>query len=141
MIYLTLAQVQNAIRANILQEITGGDATMLDAAELEAIGEITGYLNIRYKAADCFDLASIGTHNGIATVRAKLIDMLIFHLHKIAMPDMIPENRVNNYNNAINWLEKVASGYIAPNLPIKTTDPSTSPLRFGNSSEKTNQYY
>lgn len=137
---LTPEDIDAIIDQSILEEVTGGDDTILDTAELDAIGEMTGYLNIRYDAAQCFDVSLAGDYNGIKTVIQRLVDIMLYHAHSRVMPDNVPEVREKRYNNAINWLEKVASGYIAPSLPIKEQDPTT-PLRYGNSSTPQNPYF
>lgn len=147
MTILTIADLLALIEQDILDQITGGDDTIIDTAEISAIGEVTGYLNIRYDAGKCLnrDLieADPPTHdgyNGIATVLEKLTDITLYHLHARVMPDNIPTLRERRYENAINWLEKVSSGFIAPILPIKSESPTT-PLRYGNSSATENKYY
>lgn len=147
MTILIIADVLALIEQDVLDDVTGSDNTYLDTAELSALGEVTGYLNIRYDAAKCFDRALLvpdpPTHDGynaISTVLEKLADITLYHLHSRIMPDNVPTLRQTRYDNAINWLEKVAAGYIAPILPIKAIDPTT-PLRYGNSSKPENKYY
>lgn len=147
MTILIMGDILALIEQDILDDIINGDNTLLDTAELSALGEITGYLNIRYDAARCVDRALITpnppTHdgyNGISTVLEKLSDITLYKLHSRVMPDNIPTLRQTRYDNAINWLEKVAAGYIAPMLPTKDESPST-PLRYGNSSKPENKYY
>lgn len=147
MIYLTTDDLQAIITDQDLNDITDGNDALIDTMELEAIGEITGYLNIRYNSAQCFDRNMIeavpdvhDAYSAIPTVLAKLADMTVYKLHKRIMPDNIPKLRLDAYDNAINWLEKVAAGYIAPELPLKETEPS-GPLRYGNSSTTQNPYF
>jgi len=154
MTVLEIEDVLALIEQDVLDDITGGDNTLLDKAELSALGEITGYLNIRYDAAKCLDRTMIAVpaivppatepahqgYNGISTVLEKLTDVMLYNLHTRIMPDNIPTLRQTRYENAITWFEKVADGFIAPALPIKTEDPTT-PLRYGNSSTPQNPYY
>lgn len=161
MIYLTLEQVLAKISKSQLEELTEGEVVdgdfengtnsiTLDEAELAAIGEMTGYLDIRYDARKCFDLSLSVPNttvpplhdgfNGIPTVIQMLVDMMLYHAHARIMPDNIPTLREKRYNYALSWCEKLADGFIAPQLPIKEAEPKTS-LRFGNSSEKRNPYY
>lgn len=139
------------IEQEVLDDITGGDITLLDRAELSALGEVTGFLNIRYDAAKCLNRTLIDPdtttvpplHNGysgIATVLEKLADITIYNLHTRIMPDNVPKLRQTRYDNAITWLDKVSDGFIAPILPIKEDSPTT-PLRSGNSSVSQNPYY
>ncbi len=150
MTILTLEDLLALIEENVLNDITDGDDTLIDAAELSALGELTGYLNVRYDPAKCLDRSLIPAdeselqdedkYSAIATVLEKLADLALYNLHTRVMPDNIPKLRQTRYDNAITWLEKVADGFIAPRLPIKTTNP-TGPLRFGNSSTPQNPYY
>lgn len=147
MTVLLMADILALIEQEILDDIIGDDETLLDTAELSALGEVTGYLSIRYDATKCLDRTLIQAdppnhdgYNGISTVLEKLADISLYQLHSRVMPDNIPTLRQKRYDNAINWLEKVAAGYIAPSLPIKETDPTT-PLRYGNSSATENRYY
>lgn len=135
MIYLTMADLYTVITAEILEDVTGGDDTILDSAELSSIGEMTGYLNIRYDATACFNV-----NEKIPIIVQMLVDILLYHAHARIMPDNIPTLREKRYNNAIQWCEKVADGFIAPELPIKEDQPTT-PLRYGNSATKTNPYF
>jgi len=137
---LTMDDLLSVIEENILEDVTGGDETVLDAAEIAAIGEMTGYLDIRNDASKCFDRDLSGDYNGINTVIQKLVDITLFNAHAKVMPHNVPELREKRYNNAINWLEKVSSGFISPKLPVKDEDPTT-PLRFGNSSTPQNPYF
>ena len=147
MIYLTPEDLNTVISEAHLEQVIEGDQSILDSAELSAIGEITAYLNIRYDAALCFDRLLITpdppTHNGyngISTVIQMLVDITLFHALARIMPDNIPTLREKRYRNAIDWCDKVSDGFIAPVLPIKANEPTT-PLRYGNSSTKSNQYF
>jgi phage gp36-like protein len=137
---LTLDDFYQVILQEHLEEIIEGDTSLLDNAELAAIGEATGHLNVRYDAAQCMNRSLAVDYNGIDTLMQKMVDIALFHLHARVTPNNIPDLREKRYNNAIEWLDKVASGFIAPLLPIKTTEPST-PLRYGNSSPTENRYY
>jgi phage gp36-like protein len=137
MIFLTEADFLTVITQDHLDEVVDGDSTLLDGAELTAIGEMTGYINIRYDP-----VASIDANDRIPIVVAMLVDMALYHAHARIMPDNIPTLREKRYTNAITWCEKVASGFIAPDLPIKTVTPSEStPLRYGSSGEKQDMYF
>lgn len=150
MTVLEIEDLLSLIEQDVLDDITGGDDLLLDKAELSALGEITSYLNIRYDAAKCLDRSLLlpdtaeppkhNGYNGISTVIEKLADVMLYNLHTRIMPDNIPTLRQTRYDNAITWFEKVADGFIAPLLPIKSEDP-TGPLRYGNSSTSQNPYY
>lgn len=119
-----------------LDTITNNNDSLLDEAELKAIEEMSSYLNVRYKVVDIFD----NTISKNPLIVMYLSDILLYHLHSRISPDNIPELRLNRYNNAKEWLEKVADGFIDPLLPHKD-ETEKIPLRFGNSSKKQNHYY
>ncbi|NCA22652.1 MAG: DUF1320 domain-containing protein [Crocinitomicaceae bacterium] len=150
MTILTLEDLLALIQEDVLDDISENNQANIDKAETSAIGEITGYLSIRYDARRCFnreliepDTAVPPAHDGysgIATVIEKLADITLYNLHTRVMPDNVPKLRQQRYDNAIQWFEKVSDGFIAPELPIKLTTPTT-PLRSGNSQASSNTYF
>lgn len=132
---INLNDILNFIDQNTLNIITNNDYTLIDRAELQAIEEMAGYINVRYDAQKIFSNNSSIT----PAVKMFLIDIILYHLHSRVSPDHIPDLRVERYKSAINWLEKVADGFINPNLPVKDIDNKT-PLRFG-SGDKQSHYY
>lgn len=123
------------IDQDTLDTISQDDPSNIDRAELQAIEEMKDYLNVRYDPAAIF--AAIDRNQSVVL---RCIDILLYHLHSSVMPDNIPTLRVDRYKEAVGWLEKVADGFIAPNLPVKEEDP-TNPLRWGSSQPKTDQYF
>jgi hypothetical protein len=135
MIYLTTADILTVIHQEELDELTVGTGVDLDLIEANAMGEMSGYLNIRYDIDKCFDAL-----NKIPIITKILVDLVLYDAHAAIMPDNIPTLRETRQKNALGWLEKTADGFIAPMLPIKDTEPST-PLRYGNSTTKEDRYY
>jgi phage gp36-like protein len=135
MIYLTTADILTVIHQEELDELTIDTGVDLDLIEANAMGEMGGYLNIRYDLDKCFD-----ANPKIPIITKTLVDIVLYDAHAAVMPDNIPTLRETRYKNAIGWLEKTADGFIAPMLPAKDTDPTT-PLRYGNSATKENRYY
>ena len=45
------------------------------------------------------------------------IDMVLYHLHSRINPGQVPELRKERYGDAITWLDKMASGDYAADLP------------------------
>lgn len=141
---LTIDDFLELITDRHLKEITSSDEdeqlAILDSAEIKALGECTGYISIRYDETKAFDRTKIDEFPGIATLIEKLADIAIYKLHAKAAPKNVPEVRQLRYDSAIQWLEKVADGFIAPQLPTKENEPTT-PLRFGSSQAPLNPYY
>lgn len=133
--YLAIEDLIAIITQTTLDELTEQDAQVMDTAELMAMGEMEGYLSVRYDADACFDPL-----NKIPIITMNLADIALYHAHARIMPDNVPSLREERYKMAINWLEKIADGFINPALPIKDTEPTT-PLRYGNSADKQDQYF
>lgn len=135
MIYLTNTDLLAVIKQKHLDIVTDEDPSVLDTAESMAMGEMEGYLSVRYDANACLDPSS-----KIPVISMYLADITLYHAHASVMPDNIPKLRLKRYDDAKEWLEKIASGYINPKLPIKEEAP-TNPLRYGNSADKQSQYF
>jgi len=136
MTYLEEEDFYSVIAEEHLAEVVDDDLSRLDALEQTAMGEMTGYLNVRYDPTKCFRTDP----DRIPIIVQMMVDIVLYHAHSRIMPDNVPTLRKDRYQNAISWCEKVADGFIAPDLPVKDEAPET-PLRFGSSSPKTEQYY
>lgn len=133
--FLTNADLLTVIDQDTLDVLTDQDITKLTEAEARGIEEMIAYLSIRYNTDTIF-----GGPNKSTLIKMYLADIVLYHLHTRVSPDNIPELRVERYKNANNWLEKVADGFISPNLPTKAESEKL-PIRFGSSVEKTDHYY
>ena len=141
MVLLILDDFDQVITRAELEDVCG-DLTALGLARLTtlenvAISEMTGYLDVRYDAVKCLDAAE---NDNIGILKQKLVDMILFHAFSSISPNNIPELRAERKDNAINYLEKVADGFIKPKFPVKEEDPTT-PLRFGSSLPKNENYF
>lgn len=117
-----------------LSTITEDDDALLDEAEGRSIEEMKAYLSIRYDVEEIFngDIRS-------GLVVMYLCDMVLYHLHARIAPDNIPTLRHNRYENAMDWLNKIADGYINPLLPSKKSEDKI-PLRYGSQPKQPNFY-
>jgi len=135
MIFLSEADFLVVIKQAHIDDLKDDEPTVLEDSEEAAIGEMTGYLNIRHDSTLCFD-----PDNKIPIIVQKLVDIALYHAHARCMPDQIPKLRVTRYQDAINWLEKLSSGFIDPNIP-KRTDGTPTPIRYGSSQDKTSHHF
>ncbi len=133
--YITTQELNTYIDTNTLNAITGGDNNLLNTVEQHAVDEMFGYLDVRYDARKIFSNAS----NTPKIIKMYLIDILLYHLHSRISPDHIPDLRKMRYDAAINWLEKIADGFINPDLPIKDKINKT-PLRYGSGDKQTHYF-
>ncbi len=134
--FLNRTDLLSLIDEATLTTISDNNTVYIDESEARAIDEMTAYINSRYDILKVFDTEQ--PRNNLVVMY--LCDILLYHLHARIMPDNIPELRVKRYDTAIQWLDKVADGFITPMLP-KNEDPTKTQIRSGNSSEKQDQYY
>lgn len=68
-----------------------------------------------------------------------LVDMALYHLHSSVSPQMIPELRMDRYDQAIDWLKRVMRGDIDPGLP-KLDDSAGELIRYGSNTKRNLSY-
>lgn len=143
MSFLTEQDYKPQIRNWILNVVTQNDPMARQQAELAAQVEMESYLRSRYKVEEIFNKQ--GTERNYLLVMY-LVDMAIYHLHSNISPENIPELRYVRYKAAIEWLNKVATDKISPDLPETTggTDkdgnPDSTGFEYG-SNEKYSERY
>lgn len=100
-------------------------------AEVEAIGEIAGYLRPKYDTAAIF-AAAAGSRDRLVVMYA--CDIALYHMAASAPQKMGMEIRRERYERAVKWLEGVQAGKIVPDLPLATDErgnPVGVPLVYG----------
>lgn len=111
-----------------LDELTQEDGTALAKAELMAQEEMQSYLRSR------FDIGVIFTQTGNdrnPLLIMYLIDITLYHLFSAITPRNVPQIRMDRYDMAIRWLDKVRKGDIDAGLPlIVNTDGETNGTSF-----------
>ncbi len=136
--FIDETDVLKRIDQDTLSDVIENDAENLDSAIEEAIDEMFGYVNARYDATALFALTGAARPKAVVM---KCVDIALYHAHARISPDNIPELRDTRYTQAIVWCEKLADGFINPELPIKDDTTTATPLRYGNSIEKDDLYY
>lgn len=146
--FLTLDDFYLFIQPDELMDIVG-DVSDEDAAgslklatlETMAMHEVQGYLEPRYDTTAIFT----NSESRPALVVQFLVDTVLYHAYSAVHPNNIPALRERRYDNAIDFLEKIMKGLVAPSLPIRDDDdpdtPKSGPLRYGSSLPKTNQQF
>lgn len=141
MSFITKADLRIAIREYQIDQITDGDDTLIDIAISHAIGEMKPYL-YRYDTVRLF--ATTGDERPAILVRFA-VDIAIFELCSIALPDQDLENRRALYNRAIGWLKEVRNKDIPTELPFRITgtqqEPDPNEQATYGSNPKRNNYY
>lgn len=147
--FLQIEDFYKVIESDELVDVVGDydtptdiGAVRLDGLELEAIDEMTGYLDVRFDAKKCFATVDEDANPiaRIPIVVQKCVDIVLYNAYSVVSPNNIPELRAKRYENAVNWLEKVASGFINPALPTKDDLPTT-PLRYNSSQKKQDNFF
>lgn len=116
MIYLTEDDFGVQIQEYELADIIRDDTQILDKSELMAVEEMQSYLRSR------FDVASIFSQTGDdrnALLIMYAIDLALYHLFSAITPRNVPQIRMDRYDAAIRWLDKVRAGAIDAGLPLK----------------------
>lgn len=108
----------DAIKDNILDDLTEGVDAELDSAEAKAISLMSGYLNNRYDVAQIF-AATGDNRNPVILMYA--VDISIYLLHRKLSWRDLPTFRSDRYKEAKEWLEKISKLEINdPTLPVIT---------------------
>lgn len=138
MAFLQIEDYDNAIKRNILTDITEGDDTNRTTAELTAQSKIESYLRMRYNVATVF--AATGTDRNPIIVQF-MVDITLYLLHKRINPNQIPTLRMDEYDEAIKWLEMVSKGKLSPDLPELPNDEGNSGVvSYGSNTKRTHNW-
>lgn len=136
MAFIDKADYGDAINENILDDITDGVDTKLDSAEAKAISYMKGYLNNRYDVAEIFAQTDNDRH---PVVLMFAVDISIYYLHRMLSWRDTPKFRIERYNEAKEWLEKVSKLEINdPLLPLVADDTTREYVQFGGNTKRAN---
>ena len=135
MAFLTVQDYKESIKDNILTDIIEGDDTLRQSAELKAQELMESYLNMRYKVGEIF--SRLGLERNPIIIQF-MVDITIYYLHKRINPNQIPDLRVEEFDNAKQWLSKVSAGKLKPNLPELSNDEGNSGIIAYGSNTKVN---
>ena len=145
MIYLTKDDVLTRITDSNLEVITGGDDSLLDDYEIDAVNEVSSYLDHDYDISAIFpEVDSIySTIN--PTIKRMTVDLMLYNMHNSRVnPRQIPENIIVKRDDAISWLTSVANPRTmtnAPFLPKKQFDEKrNNALSWGSKDKRENKY-
>lgn len=113
-----------------LQQIVENDNDILLIGINAAIEEMSGYLSGRYNCTAIFTTTG-PDRNPLIVELGK--NIALWYIIRLANVDILHDKAKEGYDRAIEWLNKVATGIISPNLPIAVTDSGeeTNPIRTG----------
>lgn len=109
--------------------------TAIEAAQEEAAGYLTAY-----------DLPAVWAKQGTERNSILLLflkDMAVWHYIQLANPSVDMQLRLDRYEKAIKWLEKVQKGQVNPQLPYPEVTPPNEPnnyMKWGGIPRRNNNY-
>jgi len=118
--FITDNDYQTVIGTAALTVISQATAAVREAAETEAVEEISGYLRPKYDVAAIF--AATGTNRNPQIVMIAC-DIALYHLSASLPQRMATEVRQERYERAIRWLTDVQKGIVVPDLPLAADNP------------------
>lgn len=139
MAFLTDNDYATLIKDVNLAQVTGGVAGVRTQSELAAQQEIESYLNQRYQVAQIFNKTG---NSRSALIVMYMLDISLYHMHSRVTPRNIPQIRIDRYDSAIAWLEKVRKGAITADLPRITDEDGEGKIRsrFGSNPKMNHQW-
>jgi phage gp36-like protein len=139
MSFITRTDLNMAIREHEVNTITSGDSTLVEIAISTALGEMLPYLH-RYDTDTIF--AQQAAKRDPLLVRFA-VDIAVFELCSIALPDQDLDNRTARYKRAIGWLKEVRDEKIPVALlpkPVTETGGSEAQVMYGSTPKRNNSY-
>lgn len=132
MAYIDKAEYEVRVATDILDQITGGDDTILDDAESDTMQLITDRLSSKFKITEEFALT--GADRNRTVVRWIIVISLYYVYGRVADED-IPARVVKDYDDALRDLDKVASGKMGLSIARQTDETGATKGSFYISSE------
>lgn len=136
--FLDKSEIKTHLYGEKVSTITRTDDTILDSAINAAIAEVKSYLS-------AFDIETIfskvdNDRNPILLLYTK--DIAVWHFVQLANPNIDLQLRLERYEKAIAWLDKVMRGQAVPDLPLKPTtdDIENNFIRFGGNAPRNNYF-
>lgn len=135
MAFILKTDYQNAIRERILDDITEFDDNLLTQAGDFAVSFMDGYLRNRYDTSAIF--AETGnSRNPVILMYA--IDIAIYQLHHLINPRKVPDMRMERFEKAQDWLQRVSKQLINPDLPVHASPDTIDFIKFGGNTKRSN---
>lgn len=116
--FLEKAELKTVATDEIINKIVNNDDKIIQEIILESIDVVSTYLFQYFDTEKIF--AKVGTERNL-TVLKHLKGIVIYEIY-IRRTKTMNEVAKSRYDEALLWLEKVASGKIKPNLPIRVLD-------------------
>lgn len=118
MSFLTKQELKTAGVPEVIAKVTNGDDAIITTVIDESIDEMKGYLAVNYDAEAIFT-ATDAVRN--KTVLKYLKKIVIYELYK-RKSNLLDDDTITSYDDAMNWLKNVAKGMVSADLPTRSTD-------------------
>lgn len=118
MSYLTKEQLKTVITIETIDLITNNDDNTIEEIIKENISVMNTYLGSYYDMSEEF--SKTGNERDLTVV--KYLKALVAHDIPKRRKKPVSREADADYNEAMNWLEKIASGEMKANLPPKKKD-------------------
>lgn len=128
--FVTEEELRSVAYSYQLEQIVENDVTILHMAINAAVEEARGYLSARYNA----DAAFAATGDDRNPLLLEIVkDIALWYIIRLSNVDILYQPVKERYDRAVQWLDRVASGRITPNLPAATDDNGEylQPMRYG----------
>lgn len=133
--FITLDDLNIYIKANVLNDISENNNSLLDSLESIAKSCIESYIGHYYDTTEEFGKTGTDRNHFLVSL---MIDIFLYHLATRLTPTQVPDIRQQRYDGAIATLEKINSGKVAINLTRNDVNVEPdSEYRFG-SNQNTN---
>ncbi len=108
--FITKEDYDASIHREILDALIREDDNVLDVCENQAVAEMRSFLAERYDCDAIFSQTGDSRHP-LILMFAK--DIAIYHVFCQHNPQKLSQMRIDRYNHAMDWLQRVADGDIA----------------------------
>lgn len=107
-----------------VDQITGGDESIVISAIDAAIAEVKSYIASRYDVNAIFSKTG-NNRSPLIVIHTK--NIAVWNLLRLANVDAIYERYHEAYNDSIAYLSKVAEGKLVPDLPYRESPDGNPP--------------
>lgn len=118
MAFLTKNELKTVATIEVVDLITNSDDSIVSEIISESIDLMQSYIFKYYNTEAIF--SAVG--NKRSKIVLKYLKDIVIHEIYIRRTKQRNEVAKERYDEAMLWLEKIAKGEIAPNLPVKKTD-------------------
>ena len=137
--FITPSELDTAIYSHVMSDISGSDASIVEAAIDAAVDEVKSYLASRYDTDTIF--SQTGTSRS-ALIVEHCKTIAVWNLIRLSNSELLYQQWRERYDRVVDYLKQVADGSITPQLPIITDSDGNAILRsrFGSNAKFQHDY-